>query len=387
MTNANTKLLMSIQTKRYFLVPVDRSFAPGSFIVHSIQGKKGAVAEADLKPFEVSKAQARAWLEDETPKWLSAQIDHVVKNVKQAGIDYFHRFEDWLKESGPPTASASAPTRADLLLEELRKIFDTAEAPTEEEAPQARAWARAVKSTAARHGENPPDDLEKSADPLQQLLDRLNQADARAESAANLLELAQRVEATGAVAADRLRDLARTLTAEAAPGETVAPIPQGTVEVCQVGAAGCVSPATEVAPPAGAVVAAVSIAHSVGPASDESVAPSTLPEESSTEQLRAEMDVVLLEVDIEETSDPVVVPDPESDMEDEPPAPVVPKPAKRKALPPTVEPTSPAHLLDEDERELLTGRQAQRRRLWLAVVLAALLGMAGLAGWIYYTRW
>jgi hypothetical protein len=202
------KLLAAPQTKRYFLVPADKRWARGTFVVFSImQGQRFEVAESELVPFEVSM--------DEAKQWLSEQLLVFFHNAKKVGIDYMNRLKEWaVAEEEARSEPPPGPDLQHPFFDALRTLFAATKAPTTDEAERADAWARAVKETAKRHGETPPENLEEFAEPLQQLYKELDADSERDASAARLNELAKRVEASAALAAARIRQLARDLSGD-----------------------------------------------------------------------------------------------------------------------------------------------------------------------------
>ncbi len=221
MANTKRKLLAAPQSKRYFLVPTDQRLERGAFVVYSLQGQRVDAKESDLAPFEVNAQAAKEFLTD--------QLGAFISNARRFGIEYMDQLKEWAaveaeaRDQPPPAPDLKHP-----FFEALRTIFAAGKSPTREEAERADAWARAVKETAKRHGEKPPENLEEFADPLEQLLKELDSEAERGASAERLKELAKRVEASAALATARIRELARELSGpdEAPPGPTEPPPPE-----------------------------------------------------------------------------------------------------------------------------------------------------------------
>lgn len=75
---------------RFFVIPDDHTFPHGDFTLRTITGRKQDVDPAALAPFEVSEAQAKAWLKDEFGRMLDTArgaADRFIDRLRGADVD------------------------------------------------------------------------------------------------------------------------------------------------------------------------------------------------------------------------------------------------------------------------------------------------------------
>ena len=91
MFDNSTTLWSNHDRSRFFLIPDDRSLPNGPFELKTITGRQQFVDETTVLTFELSRDDAKAWLNN--------QLSQVLATANKTIINAIHR---WRSPSSPP---------------------------------------------------------------------------------------------------------------------------------------------------------------------------------------------------------------------------------------------------------------------------------------------
>ncbi len=238
-TKVSPTLWSDSERSRFFLISGDRQLPPGDFVLRTITGRQMEVDPNALAPFEVTR--------DEAKTWLNSQFGQVLEEAKGKLTNYLSNLgksspkskpESKQKKTETHTKNSSEPAYPGLsllsvltgervetlrtepdaiargirqILSDLNAIFENATAPNPEKLQTARTQIQNLRSTLQAHGISVSEKLEEIPERLHEFYFSSAQTQNLQENAANLEKLADQVEQTAAVAGKYLRTMAQRL--------------------------------------------------------------------------------------------------------------------------------------------------------------------------------
>lgn len=216
--------------ERFFLIPADEELPPGDLVLRSFRRQELKVDPLMVVRFEVSKQAAKDWLNRRMDRFFQEKKAAVLDTLRWwrafvAGEQLEARVQQPAAEApaqkkpapaAPPVATPEKEAGGEIeeMLDDMWRIAEGAEAPAEaEERAQTEAWDRAVQATYQKDKKDAPAEVENAADPLRELLAKLNSEESKRAHARHLDRLAHRVKKAAATAGNRLRGLATDLMA------------------------------------------------------------------------------------------------------------------------------------------------------------------------------
>ena len=232
----NTKipptLWSDVERSRFFLIPGDRKISPGDFPLRTITGRQMEVDPNALETFEISREEAKTW--------LNSQFGQVLEEAKGKLTNYLGSLGKSATQSQPDTevktSSKTAYTSLSLLseltgepvenlqteadaiarsirhlLSDLIKIWENSTAANPEQLQTARNQIKNVKSILQAHGIMVSEKLDEIPERLHEFYSSSPHTQNSQEKAANLEQLADQLEQTAVVAGKYLRTMAQQL--------------------------------------------------------------------------------------------------------------------------------------------------------------------------------
>ena len=239
----NTKISLTlwsdIERSRFFLISGDCKIPPGDFPLRTITGRQMEVEPNALAPFEISREEAKTW--------LNSQFDRVLEEAKGKLTNYLSNLGQSATQSQPDSEQKKADTEEKTssepaypslsLLSELTgepvenlqtepdaiarsihhifsnliAIWENATAANPEQLQTARNQIKNFRSILQTHGITVSEKLDEIPDQLHKFYFSSAHTENSQENAANLEQLADQLEQTAVVAGKYLRTMAQQL--------------------------------------------------------------------------------------------------------------------------------------------------------------------------------
>ena len=238
-TKISPTLWSDVERSRFFLIPGDRQIPPGDFPLRTITGRQMEVEPNALAPFEISREEAKTW--------LNSQFGQVLEEAKGKLTNYLRNLGKSASKSQPESEQKQADTEAKTssepaysslsllsaltgepvenlrtepdaialsirhILSDLIAIWENATAANPEQLQIARTQIQNLRAILQTHGISVSDQLEKIPDRLHEFYFSSTQTQNCQENAAYLEQVADQLEQTATVAGQYLRTMAQKL--------------------------------------------------------------------------------------------------------------------------------------------------------------------------------
>lgn len=225
-SNSSKTLWSNPERTHFFLIPDNCQLPAGDFDLRTIIGRQISVDAASLPPFEVSREQAKIW--------LNAQFSQILQGTRNKILESLSKWQSHLSEAeSSPTEATQAKTKLAEFIRESREIgeaklkraiegihhtltaldeiFDSATAPGEENLQKSRTQMQDLRAALQNYGISVSEKVEDIPAQLHELYFSLSQQQNLTESAAELETLANQLEQAAATVGGRLRGMAQKL--------------------------------------------------------------------------------------------------------------------------------------------------------------------------------
>jgi DNA repair ATPase RecN len=229
-SNSPKTLWSNPERTRFFLIPDDCQLPAGDFDLRTIIGRQRSIDAASLPPFEVSREQAKIW--------LNAQFSQMLQGARNKILESLSKWQPHPSEAEPsPNEATETETKLAEFIRESRdvggakfkiaiegirqtltaldKIFDSATAPGEENLQKSRTQMQELRAALQTYGISVSEKVEDVPAQLHKLYFSLSQQQDLTESAAELETLANQLEQAAATVGGRLRGMAQKLREQA----------------------------------------------------------------------------------------------------------------------------------------------------------------------------
>ena len=166
-SNFSKPLWSNPERTRFFLIPDDCQLPAGNFNLRTIIGRQNSVDSESLSPFEVSREEAKVW--------LNAQFSQMLQGARSTILDALSKWQSNPSEAqSSPTEATKTETKLSELIREskdvgqakfktaiegirqtltaLDKIFDSATSLGEENLQKSRTQMQELRATLQTYG-------------------------------------------------------------------------------------------------------------------------------------------------------------------------------------------------------------------------------------------